>query len=200
MDPMEMAGSATAKARADTGPACLAPAKAAADEMPIEVMADLLDGVASNISSNWKAGGSKSAAAGWGFNWNKSSGKRCYQTQVEYGKYRYTSGGCGGSGTYSTWQPRKETGGTDTCTATAPNWTQCANVASGDWYRTRTDGKDYYLEGGVKIKDVIGIDLSSQRAYASSHKMIYNVSGSAKNMCGNNNTPATAGKVQEKKK
>ena len=92
------------------------------------------------------------------------------------------------------------TGGTDTCTATAPNWTPYANVASGDWHRTRTDGKDYYLEGGVKIKDVIGIDLSSQRAYASSHKMIYNVSGSAKKMCGNNNTPATAGKVQEKKK
>ncbi|MCK8438463.1 hypothetical protein G3I77_37315 [Streptomyces sp. D2-8] len=89
---------------------------------------------------------------------------------------------------------------TDTYTATAPNWTQCANVASGDWYRTRTDGKDYYLEGGVKIKDVIGIDLSSQRAYVSTHKLIYNVSGSAKKMCGNNSTPATAGKVQEKKR
>ncbi|WP_282702868.1 hypothetical protein [Streptomyces sp. CC219B] len=124
-------------------------------------------GIATNISGDWKAGGSKSATAGWGFTWAESKANRAYRTQVEYGKFRYTAGGCGGTRTYHKWEPRKETGGASSVEAKVPNWTNCAPVPAGKWHRTRQDGKDYHLGGGAKLKGLIGIDLSSERAYAS---------------------------------
>ncbi|WP_282701106.1 hypothetical protein [Streptomyces sp. CC219B] len=157
-------------------------------------------GIATNISGDWKAGGSKSAEAGFRFKWSKSSKNRGYKTEVLYGKYRYTSGGCGGSAIYHKWQPRYETGGTDSYTADAPNWGNCVKINDGLWQRIRKDGRDYELAGGVKIKNLIGIDLTSERAYATTHKLNYNVTGGNKKMCGNNGEPSKAGKVQERKR
>lgn len=135
---------------------------------------------------------------GVGFTWSHSNAQRGYRVRVEYGKYRYLQSGCAGT-YYYRWKPRYETGGTSTYTSTRPNWTKCENVSSGTWWRSRSDGYSYTLGTGVKIKSVIGFDLSVKRGYSSNHKISYKISGSPKKMCGNaGHWPAIAGKQMEK--
>lgn len=80
----------------------------------------------------------------------------------------------------------------------APNWnTHCGPIAAGSWYRGTVRGSDYSLSYGVKIKDVIGIDLSSRRAYSSGSRLYYKVPV-RRRLCGNDAVPAKAAKLRER--
>lgn len=154
---------------------------------------------ASGESGSWEKSGSKTVAAGWSTSWRYSSDPRIHRIRVEYGKYRYQYWSCGYP--YKTeykWLPRTETGGTRTVSAKRPNWNTCALLAKdiGTWSRDRTDGSDYTAAGGVKIKGLIGINLSTRRSYSSASKVTYKVFGAQKRMCGINRYPSVAGKVR----
>lgn len=66
------------------------------------------------------------------------------------------------------------------------------------WRRSNRNGNDYELSYGVKAKSYIGIELFSAHGYSSGHELRYHVANGHKRVCGNNNTPGQAGKVQEK--
>lgn len=155
---------------------------------------------ASNQNGTWSAAGSKFASAGWSFTWSESGNARSYRKEVEYRKYKKTCVAAGGnSSTQWLWRPVQETGGVDKNTnIVVPTWTTCAIVTPGTWQRDQSGGHAYSYGSAVKWRDVLGVDLSIKREYSSASKMVYQIRGSNKKMCGNNDYPATAGKVQER--
>lgn len=83
--------------------------------------------------------------------------------------------------------------------SSAPNWTRCANAYNGVvWRRSSSSGNDYELNYGVKAKSYIGFEMYSRHGYSSGSPLKYHVTHGHKRVCGNNNTPGQAGKVQEK--
>ncbi|GEB16557.1 hypothetical protein [Pimelobacter simplex] len=151
--------------------------------------------------ASFKASGTRFVEGSWSFKWNKKSSARSYRVEVNYHKYEKV-GLC--SGPPLRWSPHIETGGATENSegVNRPDWnTYCANVTNGTWARERTDGKDYSYSAAVKFKDVIGIDLSGEKSYSRSHKLSYDIAGSnPKKLCGNNDYPAKAGKIVERKR
>ena len=99
------------------------------------------------------------------------------------------------------WKQYNETGGTSSNTGISrPNWTHCANVDAGTWYRSRSDGYSYQYGASVKLAGSIGVDLKIDRQYSGNQKLTYYITGSNKKLCGSNTTPATARKIMEKKR
>lgn len=146
----------------------------------------------------FKAGGTRFSEGGWSFDWPASSVARSYRVQVNYHKYEKV-GLCDGPPIQ--WRPHIETGGVSTNASgiTRPSWNRyCAPVPRGTWARVRTDGKSYFFDAAVKFAAIIGIDLSGEKTYSSHHKLVYNIAGRAKKLCGNNDYPALAGKLVER--
>lgn len=146
------------------------------------------------------ASGSAFASGDWGFTWNSSGNSRSYRKQVDYIRYReynYLGGpGCD----HVRWIADKETGGTATNTegVTRPNWTQCVPQSPGLWTRGTSTGYKYEYGAAVKLEEALGIDLSISRSYSSTQKLAYHIHKGNKRLCGNDSTPATAGKIMEK--
>ncbi|MDK1473838.1 hypothetical protein QNO07_10465 [Streptomyces sp. 549] len=156
-------------------------------------------GAAVNYSS-WTASGSKSISNGYEFTWASKKSMRSHRTQVRYGLYSHMNKD--GIELYRTWRPIVETGVTGEATLSSrPTWNKkaahCGTLPTGSWSRTSSSGKSYSLAGGVKIKKVIGIDLSTNRNYASNSKLTYNLSSSTRKLCGNNEKPGLAGKIAQ---
>lgn len=98
------------------------------------------------------------------------------------------------------WQPRYNTGGYGARVWNSnPTWRakECDRVPEGKWKRMRRDGYDFSTSTGVLIKDVIGFDLSSRRAYSTSSFIAYRLM-STKVLCGNNHVPGKAGDIKMK--
>ena len=97
------------------------------------------------------------------------------------------------------WFPTGETGGTGSNTGIVrPTWnTYCAPEDKDTFWRDKSDGNSYAYGAGVKFANVIGIDLSVNRNYTSSQKISYTFSVKRR-LCGNNDYPATAGKLIER--
>lgn len=158
-------------------------------------------GLSTGKGASFTASGTRFVEGAWSFSWTKQSVARSYRIQVNYHKFEKV-GLC--SGPPLRWTPHIETGGATENTAgvNRPSWnTYCANVARGTWARERSDGADYSYGAAVKFKDVIGVDLSGQKSYSRSHKLVYDIAGSnPKKLCGNNDYPAVAGKLVERKR
>ncbi|WP_156393676.1 MULTISPECIES: hypothetical protein [unclassified Nocardioides] len=146
----------------------------------------------------FKAGSSKHTSSGWGFQWAGSNRGRSYRKGVEYGLFEtWCARGC--AGCLRQWFPTGETGGTSANRLTTrPNWTKCARVARGKWWRDKSGESAYSYGAAVKFASVIGIDLSISRQYNSSQKILYTLRAKRR-MCGSNTWPSNAGKVMSRR-
>lgn len=147
--------------------------------------------------AEWESDGSKFTKTNWGFEWTWGGGDRSYRKGIEYG---YTWLRCGGTKVSEGYEPMGETGGTGLNPGiTRPDWkTYCPNVSNGNWWREDSNGTAYAYGAAVKIADVLGINLSIRRQYTTDQKLVYDISGGNKRMCGSNTWPAKAGKVMER--
>lgn len=151
-------------------------------------------GAAVKYSGGWSASGSKTMSDEWGQDFPPTKELRSYRVSVRYRQQHCTdSSGVRG---HSHWLPQYETGGTATnILSSRPNFTNCVDVSDGDWWRGEVRGSDYSLSSGVKFKDVIGIDLRTQRAYSSASRLVYNLK-KPRRLCGNNDDPSRASKIR----
>ncbi len=157
-------------------------------------------GVAVNTGTGWEVDGSKTFASGITFEWAKNRARtRAYRVQTRYGKYRYTFiwGPDNECVTSYRWKPRFNTGGfTVKSSDRYPRWKKdCTRVAKGKWKRTRTDGKNFNMSGGVAMKNLVGFNLRSKRAYSTNSYIAYRLQY-RKKLCGNNAAPAFASGVR----
>jgi hypothetical protein len=60
----------------------------------------------------------------------------------------------------------------------------------------RSDGHSYQYSSAVKFADVLGIDLGIDRNWGSTQRLYHNIAGNDQRLCGNNDVPATAGKIE----
>jgi hypothetical protein len=142
--------------------------------------------------------GTKSTADAWGENFAKHSYMRTYRIQVRY-RLSYCYNIITGFGWYQV-DPVNQTGGTDAYALSGdrPDWSRCAPVEEGHWYRGVVRGTDYSNSEGVKIYDVLGIYLSSSHKYSTGTRSSYAIPAVGRRMCGSNDDPAEAGKIMER--
>lgn len=153
-------------------------------------------GVSFDEGASWTAGGNRTLDDDWGQNFRYSSTIRSYRIQVEYRlNICYNSQG------YETsrkWKPVRQPGYTRSHRLSSrPNWKTCGPVSSGRWYRGRVRGNDYRLSFGVKFKKVLGIDLSTRRAYSEDASLWY-YSPVKRRLCGNDDEAGYASKIRER--
>jgi hypothetical protein len=139
-----------------------------------------------------------------GFEWDPKGYARSFRVGISYRKVEGEGyyGRCPGDAPYWVkWEPHHYTGGygENTDGVTRPDWDKCVTIGStGIWWRSRSDGSSYSHSAGVKFASVIGIDLSSKRAYNSEAKTGYLLKVRFRRMCGNNDDAGIAGKVMER--
>lgn len=154
-------------------------------------------GTATNFGGAWSESGSETTTDGWGATFTQDTRKRSYRTVVTYGYFI-----CHNAAGYSSgWVfPIKQPGAAYYYyLSSAPNWTRCQPAYSGViWRRSSSTGNDYELSYGVKAKDYVGFEMYSRHGYSSGSQLRYHVMNGHKRVCGNNNSPGQAGKVQEK--
>lgn len=148
-------------------------------------------------SAGISAQGSYFTEGGWAATWSPSSVARSYRIQVNYHKYKVSC-----TDTHR-WLPHIETGGAtaNTTNVTRPAWnTYCAPVGTGvTWERSNSSGHNYKYGQAVKFTSILGIDLSGEKSYNSTHTLYYKIGGTrAKRLCGNNDYPSMAGKIIER--
>jgi hypothetical protein len=154
-------------------------------------------GTAIASGSGFRESGTESTTDGWGADFVKDPYKRSYRTNVTYGYFVCYNV----AGYYSYWVfPIKQPGAAYYYyLSDAPNWTRCQPVYDGIvWKREQAGENAYESSYGVKAKGYIGIEMFSKHSYNKSGKLRYHVTHGNKRVCGNNDTPGQAGKVQEK--
>ncbi|MCW2842504.1 MAG: hypothetical protein JWN22_420 [Nocardioides sp.] len=154
-------------------------------------------GSATSFGGSWSESGTESTSDGWGADFLESTYRRSYRTVITYGYYSCYNV----AGYYSYWIfPIKQPGDAFYYyLSSAPNWTRCGTVYNGvTWRRERSDGQDYEWKFGVKAKQYVGFEMFSRHGYSTGSKLRYHVTHGRKQVCGNNDTPGQAGKVQEK--
>lgn len=97
-------------------------------------------------------------------------------------------------------QPIQESGKFLPEGADRPKSTHCVEVGAGTgWYRAAGQGR-YSVSFGVGISRIVGANLTIAKTYhATNYTAHYKIAGSGKRMCGNNNMPATSGRIMEKR-
>ncbi len=154
-------------------------------------------GVAVDSGTGWQASGARTLSDSWGQTFKPRRMMRSYRVMVHY--KRQTCWDSSGSVVLSRkWVPQFETGGTaEHRLSSRPDWRKCVGVAVGEWWRGKHRGDDYRLSYGVKFKDMIGIDLRTQRAYTSDSRLVYDVKR-RRRLCGDTRVPALASKIRER--
>lgn len=156
--------------------------------------------VTTKIGTKWsafQASSEKFTQSGWGFQWAGYDASRSYRKGVEYGLFQLSCVvGCAACS--RSWYPIGETGGTgENRGIERPDWGNCQSVSKGQWWRDSSSGTAYINGAAVDFSGVIGIDLSIERQYNSSQKIVYNLDA-GRRMCGSNTWPSTAGKVMSR--
>lgn len=146
----------------------------------------------------FKASDTRTLSDDWGQEFVPKSFNRSFRVQVRYRLQRCTYSD--GREISRKWIPQWETGGTRGYKlGKAPShFKTCAPIAPGPWYRGGSRGRDYTLSTGVKFKSIIGVDLSTRRAYTNGAKLFY-VNDKRRRVCGNNDDPSRASKVRERR-
>jgi hypothetical protein len=142
--------------------------------------------------------GTKSTEDAWGENFPKHSYMRTYRIQIRY-RLSYCYNIITGFGWYQV-DPVNQTGGTESYALSGdrPDWSRCAPVGEGQWYRGVVRGTDYSNSEGAKIYDVLGIYLSSSHKYSTGTRSYYAIPEGGRRICGSNDDAATAGKIMER--
>ena len=144
-----------------------------------------------DVKGAYSASGSTTTSSGVTFTWPESIYYRQYFVQLVYGKYRWY---CGiGTNSYMT-QARYPTGGYTYGGIARTAYTHCAPVSAGVWERSSSSGNHFSTSAGVQIASIIGINLSLDTNYDTSHILSYRLAGDGK-VCGDNNVPAFASNV-----
>jgi hypothetical protein len=148
---------------------------------------------------SFKASDTRTLGDDWGQNFVKRNFNRSFRVQVRYRLQRCTT--AQGKETSRRWVPQWETGGTWAYRlgAAPSHFKKCVVIASGSWFRGSTRGRDYALSYGVKFKDVIGLDLTTKRAYSNGARLYYD-NPHRRRVCGNNDDPSRASKVRERRR
>lgn len=158
-------------------------------------------------SGSFTGSESKTTEQSSGFDWDPKGYSRSFRVGISYRKvegwYDRCPGDPGVSGQpyWVKWEPHHYNGsfGENTDGVSRPDWTNCVDIGStGTWWRSRSDGNSYSYSAGVKFAKVIGIDLSTKRAYNGEAKTAYQLKVVHRRMCGNNADPGIAGKVMER--
>jgi hypothetical protein len=153
-------------------------------------------------SQGWHESGSRTVGDNWSADYKPTKWKRSYRIEVRYQKYRCTL--TSGIWVKDEWKPVYETGGALTNSLPSyPNFPteNCVRVLGGvEWGRGTERGNDYTLSYGVKIQEVLGFDMTSTRAYASSGKLYYYHPNSGRRICGNNAVATRASKMMARTK
>jgi hypothetical protein len=149
----------------------------------------------SSGGGTWSSSGTKTVSDDWGSDWTFRNNYVSYRAEVLYGRYK-----TGGSGTSCParyrWAPRYETGGStrvNLSSRPSPAYTYCTNVARGQtWSRSSSSGQAYKNSKGVKIKEVIGIDLSVEGQFNTAKTYKYEINDTNLKMCGKTDYPSRA--------
>lgn len=161
-------------------------------------------GVGNDKVGHFQNSGTKTIERGNGFDWDPQPYARSFRVNVVYQQVSYYFDRCPPDEPYSvSWMPKQYTGGfgENRKGVERPQFTNCDSVSSqGTWWRHVTGGHDYSYGAGVKIAELIGIDLSVKRAYNQDALLGYKIhfKGDAPRMCGNDDYAASAGKAMEK--
>jgi hypothetical protein len=157
-------------------------------------------GIAWDGIGYFQQSGSKSVEKGAGFTWDGKKYERSFRVGVVYQKVDAMYDRCYGEPYYVKWVPVGYSGSFgENAGLTRPGWNNCVTIGStGTWWRTAATGSSYSLSTGVKFAGVIGIDMSSKRAYNAEAKLAYHVGLAGRRMCGSNDRPGMAGKVMER--
>lgn len=149
-------------------------------------------------SVGFKEVSGKTFSGGWSFSWDPFPAARSYQIDAIYTLYRHFYG-CSMDPTWAWWRPVKLTGTTgERRYIPRPSFKGCRlQRSAGIWERYWASGRSYSLSYGVKFKDLIGIDLGSERAYNRRSILRYRLYKRYKWLCGNNDEPSLASKVGE---
>jgi hypothetical protein len=147
---------------------------------------------------NYSQSGTRTMSGQWGKTFAMNKSYTSYRIEAKYGRYRVNyieyEPGCGGfpqNKVGNKWRPRYETGGATAVSISRPSvYTRCANQTAGPWERTSSSASAYAHSGGVLIKGTIGLNLKSESQYATFKKYVYDINGSDKKICGNNDYPA----------
>jgi hypothetical protein len=143
---------------------------------------------------SWSPNGTTVSSAGVTFTWAESTEFRDYRDQHRYARIREWCGGVFIGNFYE--KDQYPTGGFGNgAIYPYPRWTNCAPVTAGLWERSASNGNHYRLSVGVKIAGVLGIDLSSDSNYDSSHILYLRLTANGK-VCGNDTVPSLASKVE----
>jgi len=149
-------------------------------------------GVAASQSGtygSWSTYGTSSTSSGVSFTWATDTNYRNYQVQLRYGKYKYSCPG----GPYREWAIYP-TGGYATSPISYAYYSNCYPVSAGVWARSASNGYHFNASGGVLIGGLLGINLSIDSNYDSSHILYYQLMNNG-TVCGDNNVPAYASRV-----
>ncbi|MCW2772413.1 MAG: hypothetical protein JWN91_739 [Nocardioides sp.] len=161
-------------------------------------------GIAWDNLGYFEESGTRTAEKGTGFDWDHKSYSRSFRVGVVYQKVEALFDRCPGATPYYTkWVPIGYSGGYNENTdgVSRPDWNHCVTIGStGTWWRDASSGSSYSLSTGVKFAGVIGVDLSSKRAYNAEAKLGYHVGLVGRRMCGNDDVPGMSGKVMERSK
>ncbi|WP_154402757.1 hypothetical protein [Nocardioides speluncae] len=158
-------------------------------------------GFSADKGGSWSARGAVTLGDEWGADFHPRNYNRSYRVNVRYSLIK-----CfwGTTETDRQWQPIRQPGGAwgnvlPAGPGNAPDWRHCQHVGPMQWYRGTSRGRDYELSYGVKFNEIIGIDLSTQRAYSSGARLYYGSQRpTGRKICGKDDDPAYASKLRER--
>jgi len=149
-------------------------------------------GAAASVSGtygSWSANGTSSATSGVTFTWAESVAYRDFRVQLKYGKFRLRCGGIYFND--YTEMVRYPTGGFTTASLGSSTYANCVPVSQGLWARSSGSGNHFSTSVGVKIASLLGIDLSLDANYSTTHTLYYRLVANGK-VCGDNDQPSPA--------
>jgi hypothetical protein len=167
--------------------------------MDITSSQSLALGVAFSGSGGWgtfSASGSYNVGSGVTINFLGSNALQEYDLQTRYGRYGLKSS-CSGAIVQYRVSPMYDTGGTQRVGKWHNGWGNCVpESANTRWQRNWWRGYDFNVAGGVKIYNNIGINLSIDTPWSANYDEWYQFTY-ASTLCGNNNYPTQASRIEE---
>lgn len=146
----------------------------------------------SGTYGSWSQSGTTSTTMGVTFTWAESTAYRSYSDQLRYGKYRLYCNGLGANDYTEIVQ--YPTGGYGNASIGWSSYANCAPVPAGVWQRDSSSGNHFAMSAGVAISALLGINLSSDANYSSTHIIYYRLAAAGK-VCGDNAVPALASNI-----
>lgn len=141
---------------------------------------------------SWSASGSSTTSSGVTKTWTKSINYRGYDVEMHYGRYRLICGGLP-QNVYRS-MVRYPSGGYDDVSTIWRSFSNCRVASAGPWQRDSSTGYHFAASAGVQSQPYLGISLSVDTNYGSTHTLYYYLATNGK-VCGDNGDPSIASNV-----